>query len=202
LHPLPLAVRDHSEPLSDREVRQPRANLAADGLAPHDLARLHRPAVFVDLVAEGTTFGHLYAFLRRWIADERAQWDVIRLKLWFVGITIRRHTSPNTWRWQQNAAWTRELPASAITNVSLDLQVWDYFGNYEPKVTRSFRPDRWLDESVAKPRHDDTARQALAEAVALMRHGETVRDQLVAALAREPRFSEPWLRALALELRR
>jgi hypothetical protein len=33
-------------------------------------------------------------------------------------------------------------------------------------------------------------------------HGETVRDQLVAALAREPRFSEPWLRALALELRR
>jgi hypothetical protein len=33
-------------------------------------------------------------------------------------------------------------------------------------------------------------------------HGETVRDQLVAALARERRFSEPWLRALALELRR
>jgi hypothetical protein len=101
-----------------------------------------------------------------------------------------------------NAAWTRELPASAITNVSLDLQVWDYFGNYQPTVTRSFRPDRWLDESVAKPRHDDTARQALAEAVALMHHGETARDQLVAALAREPRFSEPWLRALALELRR
>jgi hypothetical protein len=55
---------------------------------------------------------------------------------------------------------------------------------------------------VSKPRHDDTAREALAEAVALMRHGETVRDQLVAALAREPTFSERWLRALALELRR
>jgi hypothetical protein len=199
---LPLATQRHRGPLSEREVRQLRANLAADGLAPRDLARLRRPAVFVDLVDEGTTFGRLYAFLRRWIAEERAQWDVIRLKLRFVGITIRAHTSPNTQRWQQRAAWTRELPAGAIANVSLDLDVWAYLGNDQPKVTASFRPERWLDESVAKPRHDDAARAALAEAVALLRHGETVRDQLVAALAREPTFSERWLRALALELRR
>jgi len=57
-------------------------------------------------------------------------------------------------------------------------------------------------DSVAWPRHDDTARAALAEAVALLRHGEVVRDQLVTALARQPQFSERWLRALALELRR
>jgi alkylhydroperoxidase family enzyme len=80
--------------------------------------------------------------------------------------------------------------------------VWAYLGNEQRKTTESFRPDRWLDESVASPRHDDTARAALAEAVAVLRHGETVRDQLVTALARQPQFSERWLRALALELRR
>jgi hypothetical protein len=202
LHLLPLATQRHHGRLSEREVRQLRANLAADGLAPHDLARLRRPVVFVDLVDAGTTFGHLYAFLRRWIADERAQWDVIRLKLRFVGITVRTYTSPNAYRWQQWAAWTRELPARAITNVSLDLDVWAHLGNDQPKTTASFRPDRWLDESVARPRHDQTARAGLAEAVALLRHGETVRGQFVTALARQPQFSEPWLRGLALELRR
>jgi hypothetical protein len=202
LHLLPLAMQIHHGSLSEREVLQLRANFAADGLAPHDLARLRRPVVFVDLVDVGTTFGYLYAFLRRWIADERAQWDVIRLKLRFIGITVRTYTSPNAYRWQQWVAWTRELPAPAITNVSLDLDVWAYLGNDQRKTTASFRPDRWLDDSVARPRHDDTARAALAEAVALLRHGEAVRDQLVTALARQPQFSERWLRALALELRR
>jgi hypothetical protein len=201
-HPLPLSIRYLDEPLGDRQVRQLRANLAADGLAPHDLARRHGPVVFVDLVFQGITFGHLYAFLRRWIADERAQWDVIRLKLRFIGITQRRQTSPNTWRWQQNVTWTRELPAAAVVNVSLDPEVWRYLGDMQTKVTESFRPDRWLDESVTRPRHNDKAREALAEAVALFRHGQSIREELVVLLAQEPRFSEPWLRALALELRR
>ncbi|MFI6826045.1 hypothetical protein ACIBG5_02990 [Kribbella sp. NPDC050241] len=59
---------------------------------------------FVDLVFEGSTFGNLYAVLRRWIDDDRAQWDVIRRPLRFIGSTARTKTSPNTWRWQQHAA--------------------------------------------------------------------------------------------------
>ena len=54
-------------------------------------------------------------------------------------------------------------------------------------------------ERLARPAGMGLLRQLPAQGV---HHGETVRDQLVAALAREPRFSEPWLRALALELRR
>jgi hypothetical protein len=61
-----------------------------------------------------------------WIAEERAQWDVIRRKLRFVGVTVRHKTSPNTFRWQQHAPWTRLLPARAVVNVSLEGPAWAY----------------------------------------------------------------------------
>jgi hypothetical protein len=136
LHPLPLSFgRDDDPPLEAGEVRQLRRNLAADGLAPHNLARRRRPVNFVDIVYRARTYGKLYGVLRRWIADEREQWDVIRLKLRFVGITARQRTSPNTWRWQQRVDWTSELPAAAIANVSLDPRVWSYLCNDQLKIT-------------------------------------------------------------------
>src|SRR5262249_15959549 len=63
-------------------------------------------------------FGGLFRLLRAWIAEERAPWRVIRQKLRFIGITRRTHTSPKTWRWQQHAAWTAQLPARALGHVS------------------------------------------------------------------------------------
>ena len=56
-------------------------------------------------------------------------------------ITVRTYTSPNAYRWQQSATWTRELPAKAITNVSLDLDVWAHLGNDQPKTCFSTAPD-------------------------------------------------------------
>jgi hypothetical protein len=47
----------------------------------------------------------------RAVAAERAPRSVL--------ITSQTKTSPNTYRWQQHAAWTRQLPARAVTNVSL-----------------------------------------------------------------------------------
>lgn len=69
-------------------------------------------------------------------------------------------------------------------------------------AAKAFRPSRWLDDAVARPRHDEQARAALAQAVALFELGKNRRDELVRLMAREPTFAEPWLRALALELRR
>jgi len=202
LRPLPFSTG--YEPPGEPEVRQLRANLAAEGLAPELLARRRRPVVLVDLVYGGRTFDALFSHLRRWIAEERAQWDVIRLKLRFLGLTERTHTSPNTWRWQQHAPWTTELPASAVANVSLDWDLWRHLGNEQAKVTRSFRPSSWLDTSVAAPPRDTEARHALAEALALVEWGRRreTRAALVRLLAAEPGFAEPWLRSLALELRR
>jgi hypothetical protein len=202
LHLLPASF-PYRPPPSAAEVRQLRVNLAAAGLAPGALARRRDPVVFADVVASGDTYGRLYDHLRQWIADDGAQWDVIRRKLRFLGVTIRKKTSPHTERWQQDADWTAELPRSSIVNVSLDWRVWKFLAEGQDKTAESFRPDRWLDESARAPIHDDQARRALAEAVALHALGRRreTRGAFVALLAREHAFGEPWLRTLALRIR-
>jgi hypothetical protein len=202
LHQLPLSLRRDVQSLSRTEVAALRAHLAARGLSPTTLARARRPIVFVDLVYVGHTFCALFGIIRDWVADDGAQWGVVRTKLRFVGITERKKTSPRTWRWQQHAEWTRDLPSRAVVNISVPWALWDYFGNCQRKLTLSFHSGRW-DESIG-PQHDEQTRSALAEAVALVECGRTreTRDTLVRLIAQEPTIAQPWLRALAGELRR
>ena len=206
LHQVPVslsAINAWIGHLDQQETERLRANMSASGLTPYRLARGRCPAVFVDIVSSGGTYELLYGELRRWISDERETWDVIRRKLRFLGLTCRKHTSPNTWRWQQHAEWTAELPASAIGNISLDRGVYSYFGDHQPKLTRSFARWSWADPSAAAPDRSAGTRQALAEAVAVVAAGRTkeTRDRLVKAMAAEPAFAEPWLRSLASQLR-
>jgi hypothetical protein len=91
------------------EVGRVRELLADIGVTPAALAR--QPVTFVDVVSAGGTFGELFQLLDEWIDETREPWDVVRRQLRFVGVTIRRKTSPNTWRWQQHASWTTRLPA-------------------------------------------------------------------------------------------
>jgi hypothetical protein len=204
LRTLPLSLRWDAPVGSSTELRQLRTNLAAEGLEPTRLVRRRRPLVFVDLVYGGATFAGLFRLLRVWSEDEAVTWSVVRTRLRFVGITRRTHTSPKTWRWHQHAPWTAKLRAGAIVNVSLDLRVWNYFGNEQTKLTPSFRRDLWSSASVRSPRRDERTRKALAEAVALVECGRTreLRERLARLMAAEPAFREPWLRGLALELRR
>jgi hypothetical protein len=190
-------------PLGDAERRQARRILAACGLAPQALARRSRPATFADVVNVGSTFTELYTLLREWIDEDRAQWNVIRSKLRFVGVTVRHKTSPNTFRWQQHASWTRQLPARAVRNVSLDWPAWTYLADRQVKLTRSFTPARWPAAAVG-PDHGEPARQALAEAVALVSYGRSPigRTELARAITGEPGLAEPWLRSLVTDLSR
>ncbi|XKK38060.1 hypothetical protein HFP72_26105 [Nocardiopsis sp. ARC36] len=204
LHQLPLSLYGYEgRGLDPREREQLRVNLADAGLSPERLAGRKRPVVFVDLVNEGTTFENLHYQLRDWIDDERAAWNVIRTKVRYLGVTPRDKTSPNTWRWQQNADWVGELPARAVRNVSAPPWLWRYLANSQPKTAHSFRRNRWADPSVTKPRHDEEARAALTSAVVLHRHGLTpeARERFRRVLAGEPGFREPWLRALAGRVR-
>ncbi|MET7420083.1 hypothetical protein [Dactylosporangium sp. NPDC005555] len=188
--------------LTQAEVAQARRMVQGVGAAPRDLARGARPVTFVDVVSEGGTFTDLYTLLREWIDEEREPWPVIRRKLRFVGVTSRRQTSPNAYRWQQDdAPWTGELPARAVVNVSLDRQVWSYFGDDQTKLTRSFRPERWLAGADGPDRGEQT-RAALAEAVALVHYGRSRegRRALARATAGEPALAEPWLRTLVTAL--
>jgi hypothetical protein len=126
---------------------------------------------------------------------------VIRHKVSFVGVTIRRKTSPNTDRWQQQAAWHRTPPASAVVNVSLDPNVWSYFGNYQVKLTRTLSSDRWTGEAGG-PRRDEHTRQALTEAAALVVYGRSSagRHSVARAIGRDPALSQSWLCALVTNL--
>jgi hypothetical protein len=204
LHRLPLSLSGPPAGLTPAKVRQLRANLAAEGLAPRALARRPRPVAFVDLVYVGRTYENLFRQLRDWVSSEPASWDAVRARLRFIGITEREKTSPHTWRWQQHADWTAELPRHSVTSVSIRPAVWRLLGNRQEKIEPSFHHGRWDDPAVTVPRRDDGARTALAEAVALVEAGRSreVRRGLARVLTGEPAISRRWLRALATELRR
>ena len=202
---LPFSMfSDKAGELARNDAEQLRANLASLGISPADLTRGRRPLVFVDLVAHGRTFTNLYLILRAWIDEERVQWDVARTKLRFVGVTLRQKTSPKTWRWQQAVPWASDLPAGAIKNISLAPAVWRHLGNDQPKITQSHTVRRWSADWLETPPRDAVARSALAEAFELFEFGRSRngRTALARAMSREHAFREPWIRSLALELRR
>jgi hypothetical protein len=210
LHRLPLSFQRPAvgssrqwrrRPLTAVEMAQGRRFLTVVGLTPHALARRDRPAVLVDVVDGGSTFTELFTLLRDWIDQERQPWPVIRRKLRFVGVTSRRKTSPNTYRWQQHAAWTGTLPAAAVVNVSLQPRVWSYFGDHQVKLTRSLRPDRWTVEADG-PGRDERTRHALAEAAALVAYGRSRagRHAVAQAVGRAPALRQSWLRTLVTNL--
>jgi hypothetical protein len=171
------------------------------GLSPYALARRERPATFVDVVHVGRTFTTLYELLRAWIEQQREPWSAVRRKLCFVGVTAREKTSPKTFRWQQHAGWTRQLPARSVRNVSLDGFVWSYLGDSQPKLNRSFGPADWLAD-VDGPQHGEPARYALSEALAIVDYGRSqqARRALVRAMMADPARAEPWLRSLTVHL--
>lgn len=189
--------------LTPSERRQAREILASLGASPNDLARRDRPLAFVDVVHAGSTFTELFDLVRDWVEEEREPWPVIRKKVRFVGVTSRTKTSPNTWRWRQHAPWTDQLPANAVVNVSLDPCAWSYFGNYQTKLHRTFRPKDWVAD-IEGPQRDDKTRTALAEAVAVVKVGRSKdgRRSLARAMANEPTLAEPWLRSLVTHLSR
>lgn len=187
--------------LSTDQQSAARRVLANLGLTPHARARRTRPVSFIDVVSHGSTFTELFDLLDEWIVETREPWNVIKRKLRFIGVTIRRDTSPKTWRWHQHTAWTQRLPAGAVVNVSLEYAAWSYFGDHQTKLTPSFRPAEWLTPATT-PNRDDKARQALAEAVAVTTHGRSSagRRALARAIAGEPALTQPWPRSLVREL--
>ena len=190
-----------------RAVRRPalqqiRANLESLGLAPARIARRRRKVVFVDLVHSGSTYENLVALLHDWAREDAVPWSLVRPRLRLLGITSRTKTSPKTWRWQQHAAWAELLAPRAIANVSLAPDVWSYFGNHQAKLTESFPYWRWEHPPSPAPRHDAKTLGALVEAVAIYDAGRRLAPALAKHVTREPAFAEPWLRSLALMLRR
>ena len=180
-----------------------RSVLTDVGITPDSLVRRRRPCTFVDVVHAGATFTELFSLLRGWVVESPGAWSVVRRKLRFVGVTRRGRTTPHAFRWQQEAAWTRDLPAASVVNVSLDPAVWSYLGDDQAKLTDSFSPADWLAPGDLRAR-DDVTRRALAEAVAVVAHGRSSagRRAIARATRHEPTLSEAWLRTVVGQLNR
>jgi len=180
-----------------------REQMAALGLTPAQLAHRQRPLALVDLVAGGHTFGNITHMLLQWAREVGADERLVRRNLRFVGITSRKKTDPDTWRWQQHVSWAREFRTRAIKNVSIPFDLWAYLIDDQPKVAKSNPPWRWDSEDALQPPREPEHLEALRMALQLYELGATagLRRHFAALLSGEPGMRERWFRALVLELR-
>jgi hypothetical protein len=184
-------------------IQAMRSYLERLGLHPEGLATRNRPAVFIDLVASGDTFGRLTTFLHNWAQDIGYDWNAVRRRIRLIGITERTKTSPKTWRWQQHAEWLSLLGRGAVKNVSIPFDLWNYLGNYQDKVSFSYTPSRWGDPALSSPTYHAPQLKALRLAFELFELGREKerREQFVYLLVREPAMRYGWFRMLVQELR-
>jgi hypothetical protein len=180
-----------------------RAYLEHLALHPQELIERTRRVALVDLVASGQTFGHLVHLLHNWSKEIHVDWDKVKRKIRLVGITRRTKNSPNTWRWQQHAAWLHLLDRGIVKNVSIPGELWDYLGNWQSKVTRSHIPKHWGNPENARPYYGKEQLLALRLAYDLFESGksETRRAEFASQLTQETAMRESWFRSLVREVR-
>jgi hypothetical protein len=193
----------YSNPVSDRQQKAVRPYFEQVGLAPGQFERRSRPVALVDVVDSGETLGTLIKLIRDWSSENRVEWRAVARKIRIVGLTWREKSSPNTFRWQ-NTPWIQQLGLLAIKNVSVEPVFATYLAAGVPKLSVSFPPTSWTDESAAEPRRDEDALRGLALAVQLFDLGRTreARLRFARKLARQPAMNEQWFRSLILELKR
>jgi hypothetical protein len=194
LLPLSLPPGEHLRPADERTLQ---AYLATASLDAPRIASHTRLVAFVDLVSSGETLAQLVAAIRD-SCHAPVDWRSVVSKLRVVGITCGGKL------WADRIRAHRLLPPRCLATVSISFPLWHYLADDQPKVSRSFGPWVWRDESVGKPPRDPQALQALRLAVYLFELGRRreVRRQFAAELANQPAFRSAWLRSLALELKR
>ncbi len=195
---------DDINALDRQQVTAFREHALTLGFDPATIHAAPRPTALVDVVASGGTLGKLVDLLLDWARDQGIDPRAVRRRLRFVGLTMMKHTSPNTWRWQQHSEWARRFPPSAIKNVSVDHGVFCFIANTQPKVAASNPPPQWAAPLLSRPTHTPEQLDALKLARALFERGLDAdeRKQFCAQLVDEPAMRQSWCRALVGELRR
>ena len=180
-----------------------RQYLKALELEPAHVATRARPVALIDWVQTGGTFGNLVMLLHSWSIETGTDWNRVRRRLRIVGITQRTHNSPNTVRWQQRADWIHLLPAGAIKNVSMQARWWNYFAQYQEKVSPSHTPARWALDEISHPGRDEKQLEALRVAHGIFEIGKMrlTRQKFGRLMVRQPAMAESWFRDLIREVR-
>lgn len=161
------------------------------------------PTSFVDVVLEGGTYKQIFKLLNDWSVKIENDSVAMNKKIRFIGITQRKKTSPNTWRWQQQTEWTKNLKSSNIKNVSMDYGFWTQVANCQPKMTKSFTPKMWETDEVKSPIHSEEVIRALNEAYSLYSSGKSKSEKafFIKELLNKQSMKLNWLRNLALEIK-
>jgi hypothetical protein len=90
-----------------------------------------------------------------------------------------------------------------VKNVSIPRELWEYLGNYQDKVSRSYTPSRWGDPALSAPSYTGRQLKALRLAFELFELGrkKEQREQFASLLVREPAMKHGWFRMLVQEIR-
>lgn len=131
------------------------------GLSPRDIVRHESGVCFIDLVYSGGTYEQLFFLLEDWCKQENEDFNAMKKKMRFLGITSRTKNSPNTWRWQQHANWVTAHAQVAVKNVSVSPYFWSYLGDHQDKVEKPNTPEKWGGASLLLPPRDETNLRAL-----------------------------------------
>lgn len=170
---------------------------------PAALATRPRPLALVDFVAHGGTMQNLVRLLHDQAQHQGADWNVVQQRLRLIGLRVRTHNSPNTYRWQQHQDWLDLIPNAKIKNVSAPASFLWFIANSQPKTTRPHHPERWQSSDSQTPTVTDENRIALALAATLYDVGTTREERaaLAALLAKKQQMKQPATRALVMRLR-
>ncbi len=177
-------------------------HLDATRLSPADIIADPRGVCFCDLVAGGTTFEQIYTLLETRALDEGLDLAALQRKISFLGLTPRKKTSPNTWRWQQHASWVKQNRLIQVKNLSISWLLWDYLGNWQSKTTPSHTSWRWGTKESLRPPRQYEHTKALKQAYQIHERARDDRPRFLRRLARTPEIKERWLRTLIQDLKR
>jgi len=171
-------------------------------LAPTDIVKHPKGIAFCDLVWEGTTFGKIFEFLISWASEEKIPCMDLKRKIFFLGITPRKKTSPNTNRWQQESTWTRYYNVlKQIKNISIPKPLWFYLGNMQDKTIPCNYFWRWNKEVIHLPQRKEENFQSLKFAYWIYKFGTENKKQFSKLLVKENAIKYIWYRKLINELK-
>ena len=177
--------------------------LTAEGVDAMSISERSKPLAFVDFIASGGTMQNFVKLLQLQAEREGIDWNAVQRRIRILGLRVRTHNSPNTWRWQQHQDWLHLIPDAVIKNVSAPAHLLYHLANDQPKVTHSFHPDRWGSDGASDPNVTDAQKQALRLAVQLYDAGRQREERLRLAglIAKSREMRQPATRRLVSRIK-
>lgn len=177
--------------------------LEEEKLTPAAIASAPRPLALVDFISEGGTMENLIRLLKLHAERDGTDWNAVQRRLKIIGLRVRTHNSPNTWRWQQHQDWLHLIPDTTIKNVSVPADLLYFIANTQPKVTTAHVPGRW--DAIERSREPILSDQleGLAVAVELYDAGLTreERQKLATIISSTPKMRQSATRHIVSALK-